>query len=80
MLSEGINLKSLSNIVLFSSEGNRELIQRLGRVLRVDDKNNPNKRALVIDFVDKDQMEKMDGADYHRHETLSELSKVRRRI
>ena len=80
MLSEGINLKSLSNIVLFSSEGNRELIQRLGRVLRVDDKNNPNKRALVIDFVDKDQMEKMDGADYHRYETLSELSKVRRRI
>jgi hypothetical protein len=52
----------------------------LGRVLRVDDKNNPNKRALVIDFVDKDQMEKMDGADYHRYETLSELSKVRRRI
>ena len=34
-------MKSLSNIILVSSEGKRQLIQRLGRVLRIDEENNP---------------------------------------
>jgi superfamily II DNA or RNA helicase len=78
MLAEGINLKSLSNIILVSSESERQLRQRLGRVLRVDDKNNPNKRALVIDFIDREQKERMDGADYRRHRILTKLSTIKR--
>ena len=78
MLSEGINMKSLSNIVLVSSESRRQLIQRLGRVLRIDEENNPNKKAFVLDFIEYKQYKNMDGPDYKRYEFLEELSKVER--
>ena len=78
MLSEGINMKSLSNIVLVSSESRRQLIQRLGRVLRIDEINNPGKKAFVLDFIEDKQKEKKDGADHKRYLYLNELSKVRK--
>ena len=80
MLSEGINMKSLSNIILVSSESKRQLIQRLGRVLRVDDENNPNKKAFVLDFIETKQYDNQDkdGADFRRFEFLEKLSKVKR--
>ena len=80
MLSEGINMKSLSNIILVSSESKRQLIQRLGRVLRVDDENNPNKKAFVLDFIETKQYDNQDkdGADFRRFEFLEQLSKVKR--
>jgi superfamily II DNA or RNA helicase len=77
-LSEGINMKSLSNIVLVSSESKRQLIQRLGRVLRIDEENNPNKKAFVLDFIEDKQYDNMSGADYERYKFLEELSKVKR--
>src|SRR5262249_23567399 len=47
-LSEGIDIKSLQNVVLFSSARARlETIQRMGRCLRVDPMN-PIKRANVV--------------------------------
>ena len=78
MLNEGINMKSLSNIILVSSESKRQLIQRLGRVLRIDEDNNPNKKAFVIDFIEDTQLKNMKGPDYKRYEYLNELSKVKK--
>ena len=77
-LNEGINMKSLSNIILVSSEGKRQLTQRLGRVLRIDEENNPDKRAFVLDFINDEQMEKMDGADYRRYIELNKLTKIKK--
>ena len=77
-LNEGINMKNLSNIILVSSESKRQLIQRLGRVLRIDEENQPDKRAFVIDFIENKQLENMDGADYNRYTYLKELSKIKR--
>ena len=77
-LNEGINMKSLSNIILVSSEGKRQLIQRLGRVLRIDEENNPDKRAFVLDFINDEQKENMDGADFRRYEELNKLTKIRK--
>lgn len=79
-LNEGINMKSLSNIVLVSSESRRQLIQRLGRVLRIDEENNPDKKAFVLDFIEDKQLENMDGPDYKRFLYLNELSKVRKQL
>jgi len=78
MLNEGINMKSLSNIILVSSESKRQLIQRLGRVLRIDEDNNPNKKAFVLDFIEDTQLKNMKGPDYKRYEYLNELSKVKK--
>ena len=77
-LNEGINMKSLSNIILVSSDGKRQLIQRLGRVLRIDEENNPDKRAFVLDFINDEQKENMDGADFRRYEELNKLTKIRK--
>ena len=76
-LEAQINMKSLSNIILVSSESKRQLIQRLGRVLRVDDENNPNKKAFVLDFIETKQYDNQDkdGADFRRFEFLEQLSK-----
>ena len=71
-------MKNLSNIILVSSESKRQLIQRLGRVLRIDEENHPDKRAFVIDFIENKQLENMDGADYNRYTYLKELSKIKR--
>ena len=77
-LNEGINMKSLSNIILVSSESKRQLIQRLGRVLRIDEENKPDKKAFVIDFIENKQKENMEGADYNRYEYLNELAKIKK--
>ena len=50
-ISQGIDIQSVDSIVLFASDRSKlETIQRLGRCLRVDP-NNPNKRAVVVDFI-----------------------------
>lgn len=78
-LSEGIDIQSVRNIVLFASARARlETIQRLGRCLRVD-ASNPEKRAHVLDFVDL----KPDGgngqsADQERFDWFTSLSQVTR--
>lgn len=78
-LSQGIDLPSLKNVVLFASQrGQRETIQRLGRCLRRD-RNNPAKVAHVLDFrlVDEDGAVKKDGFDEERVSWLTDLSAVR---
>lgn len=74
-LSEGIDIQSLENVILFSSARARlETIQRIGRCLRWDP-SNPVKTANVIDFVRPTDPE-YDGlnADEERRDWLTVLS------
>ena len=87
-ISQGIDIRSLKNVVLFSSQrGRRETIQRLGRCLRTDP-DNPSKVARVIDFyesapdggpiLDKiPDSEKLRSADADRYFWLDGLKDVR---
>lgn len=82
-ISEGIDVRSVDTIVLFSAARARlETIQRLGRCLRIDPAN-PAKRALVVDFVRAD-IEETDNAFLHadeeRAQWLMELSSTTRDI
>lgn len=71
-INEGIDIKSCSTIVLFSSDKfMKTTVQRIGRCLRTDDKN-PNKRALVIDFVDYNSR-----TDIARKEWIEKLARVK---
>jgi superfamily II DNA or RNA helicase len=78
-LSEGIDIQSVRNIVLFASARARlETIQRLGRCLRVDPAN-PEKRAHVLDFVDLTSNDNIGKtADQERFDWFTSLSKVMR--
>ena len=77
-LSEGIDIQSVQNIVLFaSSRAKLETIQRLGRCLRIDPQNS-SKRAHVLDFVDfsgqKNGGAENDSADIVRYQWFTGLS------
>jgi superfamily II DNA or RNA helicase len=74
-VSEGIDIKSLENVVLFASaKAKLETIQRIGRCLRTDP-NNIGKVANVIDFIRIDSGSK--SIDEDRSEWLAALSKIR---
>lgn len=80
-ISEGIDVRSVNNVVLFSSSRARlETIQRLGRCLRIDPAN-PEKRATVVDFIrvdDKsDDPDSEPGVDRERRNWLADLSTAR---
>lgn len=76
-ISEGIDISSVTNILLFASDRSRLVTtQRIGRALRLD-KNNPDKKANVIDFVIEDN-ESDNNSDQERAEWLSELAETRR--
>ena len=78
-ISEGIDIRTVNNIVLFSSDrGHLVTTQRIGRSLR----RNPDdleKRATIVDFIcDCDNRQEEDiTADMERENWLSQLSKVR---
>ena len=77
-LSEGIDIKSVKNIVLFASlRAKLETIQRLGRCLRADPANT-NKRAHVLDFVDFSDESDRESTDLIRYEWLTRLSATQR--
>ncbi len=78
-LSQGIDVQSLNSIVLFATPKERQFKQRLGRVLRTDP-NNLEKRATIIDFFDKKQMEEEKGSDYNRYQDLLEYSQYKKEI
>lgn len=78
-VSEGIDIRSLNSVILFSSARARlETIQRMGRCLRIDP-DNPKKIANVIDFIRHSNEENEQNADEDREEWLTRLSKVRPR-
>jgi superfamily II DNA or RNA helicase/HKD family nuclease len=76
-LSEGIDIRSLSTVILFSSERARlETIQRIGRCLR-SDPDDPDKRANIVDFIRESEEDADPNADEQRRDWLMELSQVR---
>lgn len=80
-ISEGIDIRSVNNVVLFSSaRAKLETIQRLGRCLRIDPEN-PHKRALVLDFVeldesDADAEDQKISADQERYDWFQALAAI----
>jgi superfamily II DNA or RNA helicase len=78
-LSQGIDVKSVNNIILFATPKGRQLIQRLGRVLRSDLTNNPDKRACVIDFYEENDMQEKEGPEYERYLKLTDWSSTRKK-
>jgi len=81
-ISEGIDIRSVNNIVLFASARARlETVQRLGRCLRIDP-NNIGKRARVVDFVQPRPLDVNDptgelSADEERRDWFRELAALR---
>ena len=80
-ISEGIDIKSVKNIILFStSKAKLETVQRVGRCLRTNP-NDLDKRSNVIDFVNEDDFKpnenKYDLVDKERYEWMKQISKVR---
>jgi len=77
-ISEGVDIKSVDTIVLFSADATRlQTIQRIGRALRTDEEN-PGKISTVVDFIwpgDKGD----ESADSKREVYLTELAKTRRK-
>jgi superfamily II DNA or RNA helicase len=78
-VSQGIDIRQLRTVVLFSSARARlETVQRIGRCLRRDP-DDPEKRALVVDFVLTERGDEVvDSADSDRANWLRGLSAVRR--
>lgn len=78
-LSEGIDIRSLKTVILFSSSRARlETIQRMGRCLRVDP-NDPQKRANVVDFVRAANNQfpgAADNSDQERRDWLAQLAEI----
>jgi superfamily II DNA or RNA helicase/HKD family nuclease len=77
-LSEGIDIRSLSTVILFSSERARlETIQRIGRCLR-SDPDDPDKKANIVDFIRaRNDGDTEPNADEERRDWLLDLSRVR---
>lgn len=80
-ISEGIDIKTVKNIILFSSDRSKLVTtQRIGRSLRIDP-NDPGKQANVIDFIccsaDSENAEEL-TADEERMRWLEQLSHTRR--
>jgi superfamily II DNA or RNA helicase len=82
-VSEGIDIRSVSSIVLFASARARlETVQRLGRCLRTDP-SDPGKRALVVDFIRTDDIDPDDPegtADQERRDWFRSLAAVRKEV
>ena len=77
-VSEGIDISSVTNIFIFASDRSKLVTtQRIGRALRLD-KNNPEKKANVIDFILEDIGENDNNADQERKEWLTKLSETGR--
>ena len=80
-ISEGVDIQSVKNIFLFSSDRGKLLTtQRIGRSLRINPKE-PDKKANIVDFIcvstKNNTLEEID-ADKERKEWLEDLAKTRR--
>lgn len=80
-ISEGVDIKSVRNIFLFSSDrGKLVTTQRIGRSLRISSED-PDKKSNIIDFIcitTKDSLQEEIQADKERREWLEDLASTRR--
>ena len=77
-ISEGVDVKDLKNIIIFSSDRAKlTTVQRIGRCLRTTD-TDPHKRAFVLDFIVEKDLLKPESADAERYNWLSAISKTKR--
>lgn len=77
-ISEGIDIKSAKNIVLFSSDkGKIVTVQRIGRSLRKNPEE-PDKEACIVDFIYDGSSSEDITTDQKRMEWLNRLAKVRK--
>lgn len=77
-ISEGIDIQSVKNIILFSTDRARlQTIQRIGRCLRIDP-NEPNKRAGILDYICLDVSDSQNKSDIDRKEWLETLSQTKK--
>lgn len=77
-VSEGIDIRSLNSVILFSSSRARlETIQRMGRCLRTNPEN-PEKIANVVDFIRQGHEGDDPNADEERCAWLTDLATIRR--
>jgi len=78
-VSQGIDIKSLENVIIFSSNVHQlETIQRLGRALRTE-KSNPNKKAFLLDFCAYDnKVDEESNRDTQRKDWLSKLASTKK--
>jgi len=82
-ISEGIDIKSVKNIILFTSNRSKgTTIQRIGRALRTNP-DNPGKTANIVDFVVRSDIEEEPEddevdipPDKIRYDWLTDLSRV----
>lgn len=75
-VSEGIDIRSLNSVILFSSARARlETIQRIGRCLRTDP-DSPGKIASIVDFIRQSDLKDEQNSDENRAEWLTKISKV----
>lgn len=80
-LSEGIDIRSLRTVILFSSaRAQLETIQRMGRCLRFDPAD-PDKVANVVDFIRRPDLDEEDegaatNADDERRGFLESLAQI----
>ena len=76
-ISEGIDIRSAKNIVLFSSDkGQIVTIQRIGRSLRKNPEE-PDKEACIVDFIYDGSSNEDITTDHKRMEWLNKLAEVR---
>lgn len=76
-ISEGIDIKLVKNIVLFSSDkGKIVTIQRIGRSLRKN-QDEPLKKACIVDFIYQGSSNEDTTTDRERMDWLTKLSEVR---
>lgn len=77
-ISQGIDIKSLRSVVLFSSsKAKLETVQRIGRCLRKDP-SNPKKKAIIVDLVRNQEENKPElNSDQARKKWLAYLSEIR---
>jgi superfamily II DNA or RNA helicase len=76
-ISEGIDIKSLNNVILFSSSrAILETIQRIGRCLRTEP-DNPEKVATIVDFIRHNDNDDYENSDQIRQSFLESLALIR---
>ena len=80
-LDEGIDIKSLKNIILVSSDKAKlTTVQRIGRCIRTNP-NDKDKKSIVVDFIleNTNESPEKSGTDQDRVEWLKDVSATRKK-